>query len=131
MVRLIDRRQSHLAFEFDGIRRVVDVALDDGRAISRFTARSASRGREPSRFVDHDAETAGSGPVSPLPGTVIAVHVVSGQQVSDGELLMVVEAMKMEHGSPPMAAATVREIRYAVGDRVDAGDLLVLFDTTS
>ena len=51
----------------------------------------------PPRFADHDADQAGSGPVSPLPGTVIAVHVEAGQTVADGTLLMVVEAMKMEH----------------------------------
>ena len=69
--------------------------------------------------------------MSPLPGTVIAVHVESGQDVVDGTVLMVVEAMKMEHRITAHAAATVREVRFGVGDRVDAGDLLVVLDTTS
>jgi biotin carboxyl carrier protein len=76
-------------------------------------------------LVDHDAGDAGSGPVCPLPGTVIAVHVGEGQSVEEGDLLMVVEAMKMEHRITATVAATVVAVRYEVGDRVDAGDLLV------
>ena len=83
------------------------------------------------RFVEHDAESEGSGPVSPLPGTVIAVHVEAGQAVADGEVLMVVEAMKMEHKITTHSDAVVAEVRFAVGDRVDAGDLLVLLDHPS
>ena len=79
------------------------------------------------RFVDHDAEEAGSGPVSPLPGTVIAVHVAAGDRVEDGDLLMVIEAMKMEHTIVAGAAATVAAVHFGAGDRVDAGDLLVEF----
>jgi biotin carboxyl carrier protein len=77
------------------------------------------------RFVDHDAEDAGGGPVCPLPGTVIAVHVESGEQVVDGQLLMVVEAMKMEHKIVAHGDHVVVGVRFAVGDRVDSGDLLV------
>jgi biotin carboxyl carrier protein len=41
---------------------------------------------------------------------------------------MVVEAMKMEHKIIASAAATVGEVRFAVGDRVDQGDLLVALE---
>jgi propionyl-CoA carboxylase alpha chain len=70
----------------------------------------------------------GSGPVAPLPGTVIAVNVVAGDVVSEGQLLLVLEAMKMEHKITAAAAATVAEVRVGVGDRVDAGDLLVVLE---
>ena len=80
---------------------------------------------EPPRFVDHDEAAITGGPVSPLPGTVIAVHVADGDHVAEGQLLMVVEAMKMEHKITAAAAAVVTEVRFAVGDRVDSGDLLV------
>ena len=56
---------------------------------------------------------------------MLAVHVESGQQVGDGELLMVVEAMKMEHRITAFGAATVGEVHFAAGDRVDTGELLV------
>ena len=80
------------------------------------------------RFVLHDAQAEGGGPICPLPGTVIAVHVAAGDSVTDGQVLMVVEAMKMEHKIIAPADATVAEIRFAVGDRVDQGDLLVALD---
>ena len=70
----------------------------------------------------------GGGPVCPLPGTVIAVHVSAGDAVADGQLLMVVEAMKMEHKITAPWRSRVAEVRFAVGDRVDAGDLLVVLE---
>jgi propionyl-CoA carboxylase alpha chain len=81
-------------------------------------------------FTDADAGTAGGGPVSPLPGTVIAVHVEPGQRVTEGTVLVVVEAMKMEHKIVAGADATVGEVCFAVGDRVDTGDLLVVLEQT-
>jgi biotin carboxyl carrier protein len=77
------------------------------------------------RFVDHDAEVAGGGPVCPLPGTVIAVLVEAGQSVVQGAVLMVVEAMKMEHKITAAADSIVTDVHFAVGSRVDQGDLLV------
>jgi biotin carboxyl carrier protein len=59
---------------------------------------------------------------------VRSVHVATGDVVADGQLLMVVEAMKMEHKITAHAAAVVREVRFAVGDRVDTGDLLVALE---
>ena len=78
-------------------------------------------------FVDHDAADAAGGPVSPLPGTVASVHVAPGDEVADGDLLVVVEAMKMEHRITARSAAVVGEVMVAAGDTVDAGDPLVTF----
>ena len=82
-------------------------------------------------FVEHHAEETGGGPICPLPGTVIAVHVDTGREVAEGDVLMIVEAMKMEHKITAPTAATVAEVLFAVGDRVDSGDLLVRLDTES
>ncbi len=76
-------------------------------------------------FVDHEVEVDSGGPVCPLPGTVIAVHVNQGDSVTEGQLLMVVEAMKMEHRIVAAHASTVEQVLFGVGDRVDSGDLLV------
>ena len=48
------------------------------RGLDTSSRRHRSRGCRPPRFADHDADLAGSGPVCPLPGTVIAVHVAAG-----------------------------------------------------
>jgi propionyl-CoA carboxylase alpha chain len=124
-VRLLERGADRHVVEFDGVRRAVDVA-HGGDEVTTLSRAGSLRWSRPPRFTDHDGDTAGSGPVCPLPGTVIAVHVESGDTVADGELLMVVEAMKMEHKITAHATAVVNEVRFRVGDRVDAGDLLVV-----
>ena len=138
-VRLLDRTSDRQVIEVDGRRQVVHAEVvhhslgldDDGvGAVTvhvRSTAGALTLTRTP-RFVLHDAESATGGPISPLPGTVIAVHVEAGASVVDGQLLMVVEAMKMEHKIVASGDATVAEVRFAVGDRVDTGDLLVALE---
>ena len=138
-VRLLDRRADRQTVEVDGRRRVVHTEVvhpplgldDDGiGAVTvhvRSTAGALTLTRAP-RFMLHDAESATGGPISPLPGTVIAVHVANGDIVVDGQVLMVVEAMKMEHRIVASGDAIVMEVRFAVGDRVDTGDLLVALE---
>ncbi|MFA9564248.1 MAG: biotin/lipoyl-containing protein, partial [Acidimicrobiales bacterium] len=126
-VRLLARAPGRQVIELDGVRRVIDVMLDGETASTRSRSGSLTWQRPP-RFLDHDAESAAGGPICPLPGTVIAVHIAAGEAVSDGQLLMVVEAMKMEHKITAMGAATVTAVRYDVGDRVDSGDLLVALE---
>lgn len=113
-----------LALELDGVRRVIDVRLDGDRAFTSTRTGSLEWTRPP-RFAVHGAEVLGAGPVSPLPGTVIAVDVVAGQAVATGDRLLVVEAMKMEHTIAAPTDAVVAEVLVAVGDRVDAGQLLI------
>jgi len=121
--------ESEVVFvEIDGLARTVTLA---GRGSERIAVDPTGRTRwmlRP-RFVDHESEMVGSGPVAPLPGTVIAVAVEAGQNVEADQVLMVVEAMKMEHQITAPAAGVVSEVRFAVGDRVDMGDLLVVLDT--
>ena len=114
-------------FEHSGRRWVVAVDADGDLVHTHSVAGTVSFAAV-RRFVDHDEAVLGGGPVCPLPGTVIAVHVAAGDRVEEGRLLMVVEAMKMEHKILAAGAATVTEVRFSVGDRVDSGDLLVALD---
>ncbi|MFF5792463.1 acetyl/propionyl/methylcrotonyl-CoA carboxylase subunit alpha [Paeniglutamicibacter sp. NPDC012692] len=57
---------------------------------------------------------------SPMPGTVIAVGVVDGQQVREGDVLVTIEAMKMEHPMRSPGDGTVRIGHLRVGDLVKA-----------
>jgi biotin carboxyl carrier protein len=126
-VRLLDRRPERQALEIDGVRRVVEVMLHGDAAVTRSAAGSVTWTMPP-RFADHDADFAGSGPVCPLPGRVIAVHAEPGRRVADGTVLMIIEAMKMEHVVTAHGDAVVAAVRFGVGDRVDAGDLLVVLE---
>ncbi len=128
-VRLLARFDDREVIEIDGVRHGVDVTPDGHTVRCRSAAGAIAFTLQP-RFVEHATDVAGGGPMCPLPGTVIAVHVEAGQTVSGGDVLMVVEAMKMEHKITAVSAATVSEVRFAVGDRVDQGDLLVALEVT-
>jgi propionyl-CoA carboxylase alpha chain len=68
------------------------------------------------------------GLVAPMPGTVLAVHVAPGEPVAAGQLVMIVEAMKMEHRITAPHAGTVTEVRARPGDQVSGGDLVAVLD---
>jgi acetyl-CoA/propionyl-CoA carboxylase, biotin carboxylase, biotin carboxyl carrier protein len=55
---------------------------------------------------------------SPMPGTVLAVHVAPGDTVSAGQAVAVVEAMKMEHTVTAPVAGTVAEVAARAGQQV-------------
>ena len=61
---------------------------------------------------------------SPLPGKVLAVRAQVGQKVKRGDLLLVIEAMKMENEIFAAEAGTVRKVHVSVGQSVETGDLL-------
>jgi len=65
---------------------------------------------------------------APMPGVVLAVHVTSGQEVRRGDLIAVVEAMKMELRVEAPAHGTVTRVLCAPGDQVKRGQRLADFD---
>jgi acetyl-CoA/propionyl-CoA carboxylase, biotin carboxylase, biotin carboxyl carrier protein len=67
------------------------------------------------------------GVVSALQGTVAAVSAVSGQQVEAGQVLFVIEAMKMENEIAAPHAGTIGEVRVQPGQQVEAGMVLATF----
>ena len=58
---------------------------------------------------------------APMPGKILEVHVTEGQTVSVGDVLMVMEAMKMEHKIVAGSDGVVEAIHYVVGDQVTQG----------
>ena len=63
-----------------------------------------------------------------MQGTIVKVAVEEGQQVEVGDLVVVLEAMKMEHHVAAPFDAAVAEVRVAVGEQVENGALLVALD---
>jgi propionyl-CoA carboxylase alpha chain len=86
---------------------------------------------EEPRFPDLRAQDAAGGLFAPMPGTVVEVGISTGDDVDEGALLLVLEAMKMEHRITAPHAGTVSEVRVTAGDRVDAGAVLVVVDERS
>ena len=66
-----------------------------------------------------------AGIVAPMPGAVIAVNVKAGDTVKVNDVLVVVEAMKMEHSIRATKNGVVKQLKCAVGDRVEEGLELV------
>jgi 3-methylcrotonyl-CoA carboxylase alpha subunit len=75
-----------------------------------------------------EGEGAGGSLVAPMTGNVIAVNVAEGDAVKQGDAVMIVEAMKMEHTITAPKDGTVKEIRFAVGDQVEDGEALLVIE---
>jgi len=65
---------------------------------------------------------------APMPGKILAIRVDAGQTVQKGQVLVIVEAMKMEHEVTAPHDGVVRQLSVEVGQQVDAGDVLVVLD---
>ena len=75
---------------------------------------------------------AGEGSLTaPMPGTVVSVAVEKGAEVAAGDVVLVLEAMKMQHTVTAPAAGTVTEIDVQPGAQVAAGEVLAVVSTNS
>lgn len=109
----------------------------DGRPVRAVVARDGTRwwvalGGDVAAFEeatdDEGSAGAAHGPlevVSPIPGRVLTVLVEPGDEVEAGQVVVSVEAMKMENGLKAERAARVARVLVAPGDRVESGQLLV------
>ncbi len=62
---------------------------------------------------------------APMPGQITEVRVAPGADVVEGQRLVTLEAMKMEHVLRAPRAGTVAEVRVNVGDQVEAGTMIL------
>ena len=62
---------------------------------------------------------------APMPGVVASVAVIAGQKVNEGDMLLTIEAMKMETGIHAERNAVVKSVNVQAGGQIDAKDLLL------
>ena len=74
-----------------------------------------------------EAEAEGGRLTAPMPGKIVAVLVTTGQSVTKGSALLIMEAMKMEHTISAPHDGIIAEVLYAVGDQVGEGAQLLAF----
>ena len=63
---------------------------------------------------------------SPMPGNILKINVAQGQKVSEGDVLIVLEAMKMENEIVATKSGTVAQITVTKGQVVETGTPLVV-----
>jgi acetyl-CoA/propionyl-CoA carboxylase, biotin carboxylase, biotin carboxyl carrier protein len=117
------------------------VITSAGRTVRYAFARTADRatvwlGRGGRTWAVHEEEAASprggraaaaDGTVrSPMPGTVIAVHVTAGERVTAGQPVLVVEAMKMEHTVTAPADGVIAELAAKAGQQVTMDEQLAV-----
>ena len=72
------------------------------------------------------ALAAGEVITSPMPGNILKINVTQGQKVNEGDVLIVLEAMKMENEISATKSGTVAQINVAKGAVVETGTPLVV-----
>ena len=65
---------------------------------------------------------------APIPGLILEISVSVGQEVSEGDNLLILEAMKMENTFQSPRAGVIKSIAVNKGDAVDKGQLLIEFE---
>ncbi len=79
--------------------------------------------------LDRDSTTGGGDDVSaPMPGLIHAVAAKSGDQITQGQRLIVLEAMKMEHILRAPRDGVIQSLTVATGDQVSAGQVLITLE---
>ena len=65
---------------------------------------------------------------APLVGTVVSIKINPGDSVSQGEVLLIIDAMKMENEIRAPKTGIIKEIKAVIGKRVKMGDILVVIE---
>ncbi len=113
-------RRYHVAVEADRIMLAGGGRSRTWRRSSRWAEALAGAG---------SAARKGTDIVAPMPGAVTAVHTSTGARVKAGEVLILLEAMKMIQSLPAPVSGTVLSVRCRVGDTVKGGDILIEIET--
>jgi len=113
--------------DVDGQRITAEVDEHDGSWFVHTTSGDLALEVLP-RFKLPGSDEFQGGLTAPMPGKVLATHVEVGSVVEKGQLMLVLEAMKMEHRITAPVAGTVTALHASAGDQVANGALLIMLD---
>jgi 3-methylcrotonyl-CoA carboxylase alpha subunit len=112
----------------DGEAVTVGLAFDDLHALITLGGESHRLAKPPPPDVDGagpgGADAPGAGLRAPMPGTVVKVLVGEGDEVEEGQLLLILEAMKMEQPIAAPRAGRVASLPFGEGALVPGGAVL-------
>ena len=114
---LVDGQPFHAHVVSDGTRTLVAIDSHIYEFVRGEKKIAQSRQRETGRLSPEIC--------SPMPGKILDVRILEGDTVETGQVLVVLEAMKMENALTAESSARVRKIHVAAGTLVDLGQLLV------
>ncbi|MDG4815875.1 biotin carboxylase N-terminal domain-containing protein [Micromonospora sp. WMMD956] len=127
-VTLVQAAPDRVVLDVDGVRRAYAVHRVGSQVFVDGPDGAASLTELP-RFPLPTAELAAGSLLAPLPGAVARVHVEVGQRVAAGDLLLTLEAMKLEHPVLAPADGVVAELPVPAGGQVDTGAVLAVVTT--
>ena len=120
--------------EVNGKRFEVGLEAHDAPAIDVDAVAAADSGgmdRPPQADSDDDEAVSvegGDTVTAEMQGTILSVDVAAGEEIAAGDVVCVLEAMKMENDVVTERGGTVTDIRVSEGDSVDMGDVLVVLE---
>ena len=126
-VELVTATPERVVLDVDGVRRAFRVHRVGSSVFVDGPDGAASLTELP-RLPQPTAELAAGSLLAPLPGAVTRVHVEVGQRVAAGDLLLTLEAMKLEHPVLAPADGVVAELPVAPGGQVETGAVLAVVD---
>lgn len=105
--------------------KAYDVAVEEVGAGSAPAAAPVVPAASVSAAVPAAPAAGGTAVKAPMPGNILDVKVNAGDTVSEGQVLMILEAMKMENDIVAPKAGTIASVNVKKGDSVNRDDLLV------
>jgi acetyl-CoA carboxylase biotin carboxylase subunit len=128
-VRVVSWDDPELTLEEGSHRWRARMSFDGDRTYVH-TSRFSLGLRYKPRFADKSQTIPVGGCVAPMPGKVVELRVAEGDTVQAGQVLMIMEAMKMEHSVTAPQDGNVAQLLVAAGDQVEADALLVVVSET-
>ncbi len=120
--------------------RTYEISVEDGKAslLDEYDATAPAAAAAPVATAAPAAPAAAPAPAAaavtaageavnaPMPGTILKVNVSQGQAVTEGQVLVILEAMKMENEILAPKSGTVNQVLVTKGSNVDTGAALVV-----